>query len=135
MREELKDIWIYIENGVFLQAKSFGYEGTKSGEIVFNTSMSGYQEIISDPSYAGQFVVFTMPEIGNVGCNKDDMESRGAFLSGVFVRNLQERFSNFRGEESLSSFLKIVSAPFISTPPVSTGQKYSLNSHYEDENR
>jgi len=106
VREELKDIWIYIENGVFLQAKSFGYEGTKSGEIVFNTSMSGYQEIISDPSYAGQFVVFTMPEIGNVGCNKDDMESRGAFLSGVFVRNLQERFSNFRAEESISSFLK-----------------------------
>ena len=106
MKQELKNIWIYIENGVFLKAKSFGYEGTKTGEIVFNTSMSGYQEIISDPSYAGQFVVFTMPEIGNVGCNEDDMESKGAFLSGIFVRNLQDRFSNFRGEESLSSFLK-----------------------------
>ncbi len=104
--ESLKDIYIYIENGIFLKAKSFGHEGTKTGEIVFNTSMSGYQEIISDPSYAGQFVVFTMPEIGNVGCNKDDMESKGAYLSGIFVRNYQERFSNFRAEESLGDFLK-----------------------------
>ena len=104
--ENLEDIYIYIENGVFLKAKSFGFSGTKVGEIVFNTSLSGYQEIISDPSYAGQFVVFTMPEIGNVGCNEDDMESRGAFLSGIFVRNYQDRFSNFRGKESLSEFLK-----------------------------
>ncbi|NPA81716.1 MAG: glutamine-hydrolyzing carbamoyl-phosphate synthase small subunit [Epsilonproteobacteria bacterium] len=102
----MEDIYIYIENGVFLKAKSFGFSGTKVGEIVFNTSLSGYQEIISDPSYAGQFVVFTMPEIGNVGCNEDDMESRGAFLSGIFVRNYQDRFSNFRGKESLSEFLK-----------------------------
>jgi carbamoyl-phosphate synthase small subunit len=69
----LKPVWIYIENGVFLEGKSFGAEGTRVGEIVFNTSMTGYQEIITDPSYAGQFIVFTMPEIGIVGCNDDDM--------------------------------------------------------------
>ena len=63
--------YIYLENGVFLQAKAFGTSGTASGEMVFNTSLTGYQEIISDPSYAGQFIVFTMPEIGIVGANED----------------------------------------------------------------
>jgi carbamoyl-phosphate synthase small subunit len=100
-----KKIWIYIENGIFLEAHSFGSEGTKVGEIVFNTSMSGYQEIMSDASYAGQFVVFTMPEVGNVGCNADDMESRSSYASGMIVRNYQERYSNFRAEESLGDFL------------------------------
>lgn len=97
---------IYLENGIFLSANSFGASGTSIGEIVFNTSMSGYQEIISDPSYAGQFVTFTMPEIGNVGCNEQDMESSKAHCSGVIVRNYQERPSNFRCEESLDDMLK-----------------------------
>jgi carbamoyl-phosphate synthase small subunit len=97
---------IYLENGIFLSANSFGASGTSVGEIVFNTSMSGYQEIISDPSYAGQFVTFTMPEIGNVGCNEQDMESSKAHCSGVIVRNYQERPSNFRCEESLDDMLK-----------------------------
>ena len=102
----MKSIWIYIENGVFLEGKSFGSDGTKVGEIVFNTSMSGYQEITTDPSYAGQFILFTMPEIGNVGCNEADMESSSVYASGVIVRNYQERFSNFRGEKPLSMLLK-----------------------------
>ncbi len=102
----MQDVWIYIEDGTFLKAKSFGYGGTKTGEIVFNTSMSGYQEIISDPSYAGQFIVFTMPEIGNVGCNDDDMESKAVYASGMIVRNHQQRYSNFRAKESLDEFLK-----------------------------
>ena len=92
----LKDIFIYIEDGTFLKAKSFGSDGTKVGEVVFNTSMTGYQEIMSDPSYAGQFVVFTMPEIGNVGCNDNDMESSSVWASGMIVRNYQKRYSNFR---------------------------------------
>ncbi len=99
-------IWIYLEDGTFLEAKSFGFSGTRTGEIVFNTSMSGYQEIMSDPSYAGQFVVFTMPEIGNVGCNTDDMESKTVYSSGAIVRNYQERYSNFRAEKSFGDFLK-----------------------------
>ena len=74
----MKRVWIYLENGLFLEAKSFGAEGTKTGEIVFNTSMTGYEEIVTDPSYAGQFVTFTMPEIGNVGVNEEDMESKRA---------------------------------------------------------
>jgi carbamoyl-phosphate synthase small subunit len=102
----LQPIWIYIENGIFLEAKSFGFDGTKVGEIVFNTSMTGYQEILSDPSYAGQFIVFTMPEIGIVGTNDDDLESSTIHASGMFIRNLNEKSSNFRSTEELTSFLK-----------------------------
>lgn len=101
----MQQVSLYLENGVFLQAKSFGATGTSVGEIVFNTSMSGYQEIVTDPSYAGQFVTFTMPEIGNVGCNSDDMESKSAYCKGVIVRNYQARPSNFRSEESLEALL------------------------------
>jgi carbamoyl-phosphate synthase small subunit len=101
-----KPVWIYLENGTFLEAKSFGAETTLTGEIVFNTSLTGYQEIVSDPSYAGQFVTFTMPEIGNVGVNSQDMESQGAFTKGIIVRNFQERYSNFRAERGLDELLK-----------------------------
>ncbi len=101
----LKPVWIYLENGVFLEAKSFGFEGTKTGEIVFNTSMSGYQEIMSDPSYAGQFVVFTMPEIGIVGTNDNDMESATVHASGMLVRSLNVTPSNFRSTQDLPSLL------------------------------
>ena len=106
MKEILKKAWIYLENGTFLEAKSFGADDTSVGEIVFNTSLSGYQEIMSDPSYAGQFVTFTMPEIGNVGVNEQDMESSKAHAKGMIVRNYQPKYSNFRAEESLDSFLK-----------------------------
>jgi len=102
----MNKISLYFENGLFLEAKSFGAEGTAVGEIVFNTSLTGYQEIVTDPSYAGQFVTFTMPEIGNVGCNAQDMESRGAYCKGIIVRTYQSRPSNFRSEESLDILLK-----------------------------
>jgi len=105
MSKSLKPIYIYLENGIFLEAKSFGAEGTSVGEIVFNTSLSGYQEIMSDPSYAGQFVTFTTPEIGNVGVNDQDMESSSAHAKGMIVRKYQSRYSNFRAEASLDSFL------------------------------
>jgi carbamoyl-phosphate synthase small subunit len=102
----MKDIYIYLENGTFLTAKSFGAEGTIVGEIVFNTSLTGYQEIITDPSYAGQFVTFTMPEIGNVGVNENDNESKKAHCKGVLVRAYTAEYSNFRGEKSLAELLK-----------------------------
>lgn len=105
MNSELKKVYIYLENGTYLTANSFGANGTTVGEIVFNTSMSGYQEIMSDPSYAGQFVTFTMPEIGNVGVNKQDMESLKAHAKGMIVRKYQQRYSNFRAEDSLANFL------------------------------
>ena len=99
-------VYLYLENGTYLEADSFGAETTSVGEIVFNTSLTGYQEITSDPSYAGQFVTFTMPEIGNVGVNAEDMESKGAFAKGIIVRSYQERHSNFRATDSLENFLK-----------------------------
>ena len=105
MTTTLKPVWIYLENGILLEAKSFGADDTSVGEIVFNTSLSGYQEIMSDPSYAGQFVTFTMPEIGNVGVNAQDMESTSSYAKGMIVRKYQARYSNFRAEESLEAFL------------------------------
>lgn len=101
----MQKVSLYFENGTYLEAKSFGAEGTSVGEIVFNTSLTGYQEIVTDPSYAGQFVTFTMPEIGNVGCNAQDMESKGAYCKGIIVRSYQGRPSNFRCEESLDTLL------------------------------
>ena len=102
----MSKISLYFENGLMLEAKSFGAEGTSVGEVVFNTSLTGYQEIVTDPSYAGQFVTFTMPEIGNVGCNAQDMENKGAYCKGIIVRTYQDRPSNFRCEETLDTLLK-----------------------------
>ncbi|MDR2905736.1 MAG: glutamine-hydrolyzing carbamoyl-phosphate synthase small subunit [Helicobacteraceae bacterium] len=102
----MKPVNLYFENGILMQGKCFGAEGTTSGEVVFNTSMTGYQEIITDPSYAGQFITFTMPEIGNVGANAADCESRGVFCRGVIARNYQDAPSNYRSESSLAEFLK-----------------------------
>ena len=102
----MQKIYIYLENGTYLEAKSFGAKGTAVGEIVFNTSMTGYQEIATDPSYAGQFITFTAPEIGNVGVNEDDNESPKVHCKGVLVRAYNENYSNFRGEKSFSALLK-----------------------------
>ncbi|MBT3280993.1 MAG: glutamine-hydrolyzing carbamoyl-phosphate synthase small subunit [Campylobacteraceae bacterium] len=102
----MNKIYIYLENGTFLEANSFGASGTAVGEIVFNTSMTGYQEIITDPSYAGQFVTFTTPEIGNVGVNDDDMESTKAHCKGVLVRNYQKEYSNYRSNKALHELLE-----------------------------
>lgn len=98
--------FVYLENGVFFSAKAYGASGTYDGELVFNTSLTGYQEIISDPSYAGQFIVFSMPEIGIVGTNKADDECKEVFASGIFVHHFEESFSNFRAEKSLDEYLK-----------------------------
>lgn len=98
--------YIYLENGIYLEAKAFGKSGSVFGEMVFNTSMSGYEEIITDPSYAGQFIVFTMPEIGIVGINDDDMESNKIYASGVIMRKFSKIYSNFRGKKSLEEFFK-----------------------------
>ena len=102
----MEKVYIYIENGTYLEANSFGAKGTSVGEIVFNTSLTGYQEIITDPSYAGQFVTFTMPEIGNVGVNDDDMESNDAYCKGILVRAYNDNYSNYRGENSLEELMQ-----------------------------
>lgn len=102
----MQKAWLYFENGLFLEAQSFGASGTSVGEVVFNTAMSGYQEIITDPSYAGQFITFSMPEIGIVGTNPLDWESGHIHCKGILVREYNDFFSNFRATESLANFLK-----------------------------
>ena len=102
----MKDIYLYFENGLFLKGKSFGADGTKTGEVVFNTSMSGYEEVITDRSYAGQFIVFSMPEIGITGTNTMDMESQSGVCKGIITRYYNDFYSNFRSQNSLSDFLK-----------------------------
>ena len=97
--------FIALANGEIFRGWSFGAPVDKVGELVFNTGMTGYQEIISDPSYAGQFVTLTSPEIGNYGCNEADMESRGLFLNGLVIHELNQP-SNFRSEIALDEMLK-----------------------------
>jgi len=94
-----------LEDGTVLTGKGFGASGEVDGEVCFNTSMTGYQEILTDPSYCGQIVTMTYPEIGNYGVNSEDVESRRPFLSGFIVRQLSRRVSNFRAEESLDEYL------------------------------
>jgi carbamoyl-phosphate synthase small subunit len=104
--------FIALGNGEVFRGWSFGAPVDQVGELVFNTGMSGYQEIISDPSYAGQFVTLTSPEIGNYGCNREDMESRGLFLNGLVIHELNMP-SNFRSEQALDNMLKEGSVPAI----------------------
>lgn len=107
MREEtLREAWVYLENGLFFEAKSFGKSGSVVGELVFNTSITGYQEIATDPSYAGQFVCLTMPEIGIVGANPQDCESKKAFCKGILCHHYNANYSNFRATMSFGDFLK-----------------------------
>ena len=96
--------FLALENGEIFRGWSFGAPVDQVGELVFNTGMTGYQEIISDPSYAGQFVTLTSPEIGNYGCNDSDMESRGLFLNGLVIHELNPP-SNFRSERALNEML------------------------------
>jgi len=95
-----------LEDGTVYRGEAFGAEGERTGEIVFNTSMTGYQEILTDPSYAGQIVVMTYPHIGNYGVNSADIESRRPFVEGFVVREYSRTFSNWRAEASLEDYLK-----------------------------
>ncbi len=95
-----------LANGNIFAGLAFGADGEVHGEVVFNTSMTGYQEILTDPSYSGQIVTMTYPLIGNYGINAEDVESRGLFLRGFIVKELCEIPSNFRSTESLDSYLK-----------------------------
>lgn len=97
---------LVLENGMIFEGESIGAEGTSYGEIVFNTSMVGYQEILTDPSYAGQTIVMTYPEIGNYGINKDDFESGKIHAKGLIVKNICDNESHYKSYISLSDYLK-----------------------------
>ena len=90
MSQNLTDVNLYFANGLHIKAKSFGAQGTFIGEVVFNTSMTGYQEIITDPSYSGQLVVLSMPEIGIVGTNAKDSESAKCSCVGIIVASYND---------------------------------------------
>lgn len=96
---------LVLEDGTIFSGRSFGAPGTTVGEVVFNTAMTGYQEILSDPSYARQVVTLTYPHIGNVGVNAQDVESRAIFAAGLIIRDLPRQVSNYRSESDLSQYL------------------------------
>ena len=95
-----------LEDGRTFECRSFTGPGETSGEVVFNTSMSGYQEVLTDPSYRGQMVVMTYPLIGNYGTNPDDMESDRIHVSAFIMKEYQEFPSNFRSTQSLAEYLR-----------------------------
>lgn len=96
---------LVLEDGTFFEGTSVGASGMSSGEVVFNTSMTGYQEILTDPSYARQLITLTYPHIGNTGTNCEDNESRAVFGAGLIIRDLPRRYSNWRASGTLSQFL------------------------------
>jgi carbamoyl-phosphate synthase small subunit len=101
----LRTAKLALEDGTVFTGSAFGADGEVDGEVCFNTSMTGYQEILTDPSYRGQIVTMTYPQIGNYGVNPQDVESRGIFLSGFVVRELCREPSNFRSTGSLDKYL------------------------------
>ena len=97
---------LILENGTYLRGFGFGYEGTATGEVCFNTSITGYQEIISDPSYAEQIINFTFPHIGNVGVNNEDHESDKIWTKGIILNSEITDPSNYRSLKNLDQWLK-----------------------------
>jgi carbamoyl-phosphate synthase small subunit len=99
------DAILALENGVWFRGRSAGAPGETAGEVVFNTSMTGYQEVLTDPSYAGQIVTMTSPEIGNYGVAADDVESRGVQVRGFVMRDASPMASNWRASGTLHDYL------------------------------
>ena len=104
--------FLALEDGTVFHGVAFGASVERCGEVVFNTGMCGYQEILTDPSYAGQFVTLTVAEVGNYGVNREDVESRGLFLSGLVIGDYTQP-SNFRSDQSLDEYLKANGVPGI----------------------
>lgn len=96
---------LVLADGSVFHGTSIGYNGSTSGEVVFNTAITGYQEILTDPSYTKQIVTLTYPHIGNTGTNSEDTESRAVYAAGLIIRDLPLLHSNFRAEESLQDYL------------------------------
>src|ERR1700742_662055 len=95
-----------LADGSIFRGEAIGADGQTVGEVVFNTAMTGYQEILTDPSYAQQIVTLTYPHIGNVGVNAEDVEATKVHAAGLIIRDLPVLASNFRMERSLSDYLK-----------------------------
>jgi carbamoyl-phosphate synthase small subunit len=114
MSQTIREGALVLADGSVFEGELIGAEHlVATGEVVFNTVMSGYQEVITDPSYAGQIITFTTPHIGNYGVNATDFESRGTFCRGVVVRDLARRHSNHRADSDLGSMLRRHDVPGI----------------------
>ncbi len=101
--------WLALEDGTVIHGRPFGAVGTVEGELVFNTSMTGYQEALTDPSYAGQLLMFTFPQIGNYGCHPDWMESSGAQVRACIVRECCQ--APYQGQQTLDEWLQAENIP------------------------
>jgi len=104
---------LVLEDGTLYRGWSFGASGTTMGEVVFNTGMTGYQEVLTDPSYCGQMVTFTYPELGNTGVNPDDEESVRPYVKGAIAKNICDQPSSWRSTQSLGDYLKLHNIPGI----------------------
>src|SRR3989440_12853509 len=102
-----------LEDGRVFRGKGYGAKGECSGEVVFNTSITGYQEIFTDPSYAGQIVVLTNPEIGNYGTNPEDNESVRPYIEGLIVREFSKVSSNWRSQQVAEEYLEQFKIPVL----------------------
>ena len=106
MSESRRPALVCTADGAVFRGKAVGEDGVTTGEAVFNTSMTGYQEILTDPSYSGQVVVMTSPHIGNYGVSPDDDQSDAPAVSGFVVRSMSRRDSNWRSAGTISEYLK-----------------------------
>src|SRR5699024_7212139 len=105
---------LVLEEGTMLTGKAFGSMNRSTGEVILNTIMSGYQEVLPDPNYIGAIVVMTYPAIGGYGINRDDFEAITPFVKGMIVKEIVEEPSNFRSEESIDEYMKKNGIPGIS---------------------
>lgn len=106
MKNRRRPAILALEDGTVFEGRAFGARGERVGEVVFTTSMTGYQEILTDPSYCGQIVTMTLPHIGNVGVNPDDLESGRSWVEGFVVREYHPRPSNWRAHSDLESWMR-----------------------------
>src|SRR5437870_8445612 len=111
---ELNPAILALEDGAVFEGRSFGAPAERSGEVVFNTALTGYQEVFTDPSYSGQIVILTNPQIGNYGTSSEDNESAKPYIEGLVVREFSDRSSNWRSDQEADSFLSRSQIPIVS---------------------
>src|ERR1700710_1063412 len=108
---QLNPAILALEDGTVFEGSSFGAPVARTGEVVFNTAITGYQEVFTDPSYTGQIVILTNPQIGNYGANPGDDESARPFIEGLITRDFSPLSSNWRSQETAQNFLERSGVP------------------------
>ncbi len=139
----MKKAFLALADGAVFEGRALGYEGEATGEVVFNTAMTGYQEVLTDPSYKGQIITMTCPHIGNYGVNPDDIESRRIWAEGFVVKESSQLASNWRSRQHLHEYLreaKIVGIEGLDTRALTrhlreSGSQQGLISHVEGDVR